>query len=127
MTTTFIPDTTDSAASTMNGKSETVMTETPTIIDCGGDTKERTPLLERLPQRWALIAGLVGGSIALATTVTVVTNAIVRRRTATSQVFGFRPVRRYGVRRMKTPRGGSAWVAYLYRTPDLRVRLPIRK
>ena len=112
----------------MNGKPETV-------ID--GDAnhhralttpqKSATPLLDRLPQRWGLIAGLVGGSIALATTVTVVTNVIVRRRTATSRVVGFRPVRRYGVRRVKTPRGGSAWVAYLYRTPDLRMRLPIRK
>lgn len=124
--TTFIPDISDTASSTTkNGKPETVTMETPTIIEFGGDTKERTPLMERLPQRWALIAGLVAGSIAVATTVTVVTNAIVRR-TATSRVFGFRPIRRYGVRRMKTPRGGSAWVGYVYRTPDLRVRLPIR-
>jgi hypothetical protein len=125
--TTFIPDTPDTASPTMSGKPETVTTETPTIIDFDEARKERAPLMERLPQRWALIAGLVGGSIALATTVTVVANTIVRRRTETNQVFGFRPVRRYGVRRMKTPRGGSAWVAYLYRTPDLRVRLPIRK
>jgi hypothetical protein len=125
--TTFIPDTPDTASPMMNGKPETVTTETPTIIDFDEAKKERTPLLERLPQRWGLIAGLVGMSVALATTVTAVTNAIVRRRTETSQVFGFRPVRRYGVRRMKTPRGGSAWVAYLLRTPDLRVRLPIRK
>ena len=124
--TTFIPDISDTASSTLNGKSETMTTETPTVIEFGEDTKERTPLMERLPQRWALIAGLVGASVALATTVTVVTNAIVRRRTATSRVFGFRPVRRYGMRRVKTPRGGSAWVAYLYRTPDLRMRLPVR-
>jgi len=124
--TTFIPDISDTASFTINGKPETVTTETPTVIEFEGDTKERTPLMERLPQRWALIAGLVGGSIALATTVTVVTNTIVRRRTATSRVFGLRPVRRYGVRRMKSPRGGSAWVGYIYRTPDLRMRLPIR-
>jgi hypothetical protein len=123
--TTFIPDISDTASSTMNGKPETATAETPTVIEFGGDTKERTPLMERLPQRWALIAGLVGGSIALATTVTVVTNAIVRRRTATSRVFGLRPVRRYGMRHVKTPRGGSAWVGYVYRTPDLRMRLPI--
>ena len=125
--TTFIPDISDTASSTMNGKAETLTTETPTVIEFEGDTKERTPLMERLPQRWALIAGLVGGSIALATTVTLVTNAIVRRRTATSRMFGLRPVWRYGVRRVKTPRGGSAWVGYVYRTPDLRVWLPIRQ
>jgi hypothetical protein len=111
----------------MNGKPETLMTEAPTIIEFGDAFKERAPLLDRLPQRWGVIAGLVGASIALATTVTVVTNVIVRRRVATSQVFGFRPVRRYGVRSVKTPRGGAAWIAYLYRTPDLRMRLPIRK
>jgi hypothetical protein len=125
--TTFIPDTPDTASSMKNGKPETIVTETPTIIEFGDATKERTPLLDRLPQRWGLIAGLVGMSVALATAVTVVTNIIVRRRAETSQVFGFRPVRRYGVRRVKTPRGGAAWIAYLYRTPDLRMRLPIRK
>jgi hypothetical protein len=125
--TTFIPDTPDTTSLTMNGKPETVTAETPTIIEFGDTTKERTPLLDRLPQRWRLIAGLVGMSVALATTVTVVTNLIVRRRMETSRVFGFRPVRRYGMRRVKTPRGGAAWVAYLYRTPDLRMRLPIRK
>jgi hypothetical protein len=125
--TTYIPDTPDTAPPTMNGKSETLMAETPTIIEFGDATKERPPLLDRLPQRWGLIAGLVGMSVALATTVTVVTNVIVRRRVETSRVFGFRPVRRYGMRRVKTPRGGAAWVAYLYRTPDLRMRLPIHK
>jgi hypothetical protein len=125
--TTFIPDTPDTASSMMNGKPETLIAETPTIIEFGDATKERTALMERLPQRWGLIAGLVGASIAVATTVTVVTNVIVRRRAETSRVFGFRPVRRYGMRRVKTPRGGAAWVAYLYRTPDLRMRLPIHK
>ncbi|HEY7021411.1 MAG TPA: hypothetical protein VH349_09870 [Ktedonobacterales bacterium] len=125
--TTFIPDTPDTVSPTMNGTPETVKKETPTIIEFGDATEERTPLLDRLPQRWGLIAGLVGASIALATTVTVVTNVIVRRRAETSRVFGFRPVRRYGMRRVKTPRGGAAWVAYLYRTPDLRMRLPIHK
>lgn len=125
--TTFIPDTPDTASSTMNGKPEIKMTETPTIIEFDEAKVERTPLLDRLPQRWGLIAGLVGASVALATTATVVANVITRRRTATRRVFGFRPVRRYGVRRVKTPRGGSAWVGYIYHTPDLRMRLPIRK
>ena len=101
--------------------------ETPTVIEFGRDTKERTSLLDRLPQRWELIAGLVGVSVALATTATVVVNVIARRRAEPVRVFGFRPVRRYGARHVKTPRGGSAWVAYLYRTPDLRMRLPIHK
>jgi hypothetical protein len=125
--TTFIPDTPDTASSTMNGKPETLIAETPTIIEFGDAKKVRTPLLDRLPRRWGWVAGLVGASIALATTVTVVTNVIVRRHAETSRVFGFRPVRRYGMRRVKTPRGGAAWVAYLYRTPDLRMRLPIHK
>jgi hypothetical protein len=111
----------------MNGKSETIVAETPTVIEFAEETKERTPLLERLPQRWGLIAGLIGVSVALATTATVVTNVIVRRREATSRVFGFQPVRRYGARHVKMPRGGSAWVGYFYRTPDLRMRLPIHK
>jgi hypothetical protein len=125
--TTFIPNEPDATSAAMNGKSEAIVTETPTVIEFGGDMKERMPLLDRLPQRWGLIAGLVGVSVALATTATVVTNVIARRRAQTSQVFGFRPVRRYGARHVKTPRGGSAWVAYLYRTPDLRMRLPIHK
>jgi hypothetical protein len=125
--TTFIPDTPDTTSATMNGKPEGLVREAPTVIEFGGETKERTPLLDRLPQRWGLIAGLVGASVALATTVTVVTNVIVRRRETTSRVFGFRPIRRYGARHVKTLRGGSAWVAYLYRTPDLRMRLPIHK
>jgi hypothetical protein len=125
--TTFIPDTPDIASSKMNGKTETVMTEAPSIIEFGDVTKERMPLLDRLPQRWGLIAGLVGASVALATTATVAANLIVRRRAETNRIFGFRPVRRYGARHVKTPRGGAAWVAYLYRTPDLRMRLPIRK
>jgi hypothetical protein len=32
-----------------------------------------------------------------------------------------------GLRHLETPRGGGAWLAYIYRTPDLRVRVPIRK
>jgi hypothetical protein len=125
--TTLIPNEPDTTSAAMNGKSESIVTETPTVIEFGGEMTERMPLLERLPQRWGLIAGLVGVSVALATTATVVTNVIARRRAQTSQVFGLRPVRRYGARHMKTPRGGSAWVAYLYRTPDLRMRLPIHK
>ena len=125
--TTFIPDTPDPTSTTMNGKPENLVIETPTVIEFGGDTKERTPLLDRLPQRWGLIAGLVGASVALATTATVVANVIARRREEPVRVFGFQPVRRYGARHVGTPRGGSAWVAYLYRTPDLRMRLPIHK
>jgi hypothetical protein len=125
--TTFIPNEPDATSAAMNGKSETIVTETPTVIEFGGEMKERMSLLDRLPQRWGLIAGLGGVSVALATTVTVVTNVIARRRAEASRVFGFRPVRRYGARHVKTPRGGSAWVAYLYRTPDLRMRLPIHK
>jgi hypothetical protein len=124
--TTFIPDIPDPTAAPMNGKPEIVM-ETPTVIEFGGETKERTPLLDRLSQRWELIAGLVGVSVALATTATVLVNVIARRRAEPVRVFGLRPVRRYGARHVKTPRGGSAWVAYLYRTPDLRMRLPIHK
>jgi hypothetical protein len=111
----------------MKGKSETILTETPTVIEFGGEMKERMPLLERQSQRWGLIAGLVGVSVALATTATVVANVIARQRAESSRVFGLRPVRRYGARHVKTPRGGSAWVAYLYRTPDLRMRLPTHK
>jgi hypothetical protein len=92
--TTFIPDTPATASSTMNGKPEAIVTETQTIIDFSDATKERAPLLDRLPRRWGLIAGLVGGSIALATTATVVTNVIVRRGAVPKRVFGFRPVRR---------------------------------
>jgi hypothetical protein len=125
--TTRIPDKPDIAAPTMNGKMESMTTETPTVIDFNSAAKEREPFLDRLPQRWELIAGLVGVSVALATTVTVVTNLIVRRRVETGRIVGFRAVRRYGMRHVQTPRGGAAWVAYLYRTPDLRVRLPIRK
>jgi len=124
--TTFIPNEPDATSAAMNGKSQTIVTETPTVIEFGGETKKPTPLLERLPQRWGLIAGLVGVSVALATTATVVTNVIARRAEPT-RVIGFRPVRRYGARHVKTPRGGAAWVAYLYRTPDLRMRLPIHK
>jgi hypothetical protein len=124
---TFIPNELDATSDAMNGKSETLVTETPTIIEFGGEMKERTPLLDRLPQRWGLIAGLVGVSVALATTATVVANVVARHHAEPIRVIGFRPVRRYGARHVTMPRGGSAWVAYLYRTPDLRMRLPIHK
>ena len=88
--TTFIPDTPHPTAAPMNGKPEIVL-ETPTVIEFGGETKERTPLLDHLPQRWELIAGLVGVSIALATTATVVVNVIARRRAQPVRVFGFQP------------------------------------
>jgi hypothetical protein len=125
--TTIIPNTPETPSTTMNGKVETTVMETPPVVEFGDAIKERVPLLDQLPQRWGLIAGLIGASVAVATTATVVADFIARRREATSRVFGFRPVRRYGARHMKTPRGGSAWVAYLYRTPDLRMRLPIHK
>jgi hypothetical protein len=124
---TFIPDTPDTTSTTMSGKPERLVTETPTVIEFGDAIKERMPLLDRLPQRWGLIAGVVGVSITLATTATLVANVIARRRKATSRGFGFQPVRRYGARHVKMPRGGSAWIGYLYRTPDLRMRLPIHK
>ena len=125
--TTAIPNKPDTTSATMNGRPENLVTETPTVIEFGGETKERTPLLDHLPQRWGLVAGLVGASVALATTATVVTNLIARRRAETSWVFGFRPVIHYGVRHAKMPRSGSAWLAHLYRTPDLRMRMPIHQ
>jgi hypothetical protein len=111
----------------MNGIADDVKTETPTVIDFSPAENERASLFGRLPQRWGLIAGVIGGSIALATTATVVANVIARRRVEPRRIFGVRPIRRYGLRHVETPRGGTAWIGYVYRTPDLRVRLPIRK
>jgi hypothetical protein len=125
--TTMTPETPDIAMSTSNGKVDAVSAETPTVIDFSPVAKEPPTLFDRLPQRWGLIAGLVGASVAMATTATVVANAIARRRVEPRRLFGLRPVRRYGVRHIQIPQGGMAWVAYLYRTPDFRVRLPIRK
>lgn len=113
MSTTLIPDPRDASVDTA--------TDTAIVIDFN-----ETPAtaMQPTPRRWWLIGGLIGGSIALATTATVVTNVIVNRRAGSRQLFGVRPVRRYGLRHVETPRGGAAWVAYTYRLPDLRVRLP---
>jgi hypothetical protein len=125
--TTLTPDTPDTDTSTLSGKAGSMTTETPTVIDFSSVAIEREQFLDRLPQRWWLIAGVVGGSLALSTTATVVANVIARRRAALGKVYGFRPIRRFGLRRLETPRGGAAWLAYMYRTPDLRMRLPIHK
>jgi hypothetical protein len=122
--TTFTPEKPEAASPALNGKADDALTEKPTIIEFEAPTKKRLPLFELPPQRWGLIAGVVGGSIALATTATVVANGIARRRSEPRRIFGVRPVQRYGVRHLQIPRGGVAWLAYLYRTPDLRLRLP---
>jgi hypothetical protein len=127
MTTTRIPNTRDGAISTMISKADDTTTETPSVIDFGAATKERPAFFERMPRRWGLIAGAVGGSIALATAATLFANAIVRRQAQPRRFFGVRPFRRFGVRHLEAPRGDAAWLAYIYRTPDLRLRLPIRK
>jgi hypothetical protein len=125
--TTMIPDTPDIATPALNGKVDDVKTQTPTVIDFSPAKNERLALFDRLPERWELIAGLVGASVALATTATVVANVVARRRVEPRRIFGVRPIRRFGLRHVETPRGGTAWIGYIYRTPDLRVRLPIRK
>jgi hypothetical protein len=102
--TTMIPDTPEMSTSTMNGKADGVTTETPTVIEFSSAADERAPLFDRLPQSWGLIAGLVGGSIALATTATVVANLIARRRVEPRRIFGVRPIRRYGLRHVETPK-----------------------
>jgi hypothetical protein len=127
MMTTLIPNTRDGATSTIISNADVTTTETPSVIDFGAATKERPAFFERMPRRWGLIAGAVGGSIALASAATLFVNAIVRRRAQPRRFFGVRPIRRFGVRHLEAPRGGAAWLAYIYRTPDLRVRLPIRK
>jgi hypothetical protein len=122
---TFTLDTPDTDTPTMNGSAGNMTTETPSVSDFNSAAKERKHFFDRLPQRWRPIAGVVGGSIALATTATVVANVIARRRTDPGKVYGLRPIRRIGLRHLETPRGGTAWLAYIYRTPDLRLRLPI--
>jgi hypothetical protein len=112
MSTTLIPDTHDASVDSVDGTTVT-------------DFKETPPTAQRPTARhWWLAGGVVGGSIALATAATVVANVIAKRPAAPRQLFGVRPVRRYGMRHMATPRGGTAWLAYTYRLPDLRVRLP---
>ena len=113
MSTTLISDPRDASVDTA--------TDTVTVIDFN-DTP--TTAQQPTPRRWWLIGGLLGGSIALASAATVVTSVIVSRRAGSRPLFGVRPVRRYGLRHVATPRGGVAWVAYTYRLPDLRVRLP---
>ena len=113
MSTTLIPDPRDASVDTA--------TDTATVIDFN---EPPTSAQQPTTRRWWLIGGLIGGSIALASAATVVTNVIVNRRAGSRPLFGVRPVRRYGLRHVGTPRGGAAWVAYTYRLPDLRVRLP---
>jgi hypothetical protein len=122
---TITPDIPDTDTSTMNGNAENMTSETPLLSDFSAAAKEREHFVDHLPKRWRLIAGVVGGSIALATTAAVVANVTARRRAEPGTVYGFRPIRRVGLRHLQTPRGGTAWLAYIYRTPDLRVRLPI--
>jgi hypothetical protein len=113
MSTTLIPDRPD-----VLGDTETTFgfDETPEA------TQQRTQW--PIARQWWLIGGLVGGSIALATTATLVANKFARRATEPPRHFGVRPMRGYGVRHVATPRGGSAWFAYIYRLPDLRLQLP---
>ncbi len=75
-------------------------------------------------RQWWLVGGGISGSIVLATAATVVANRIAKRPTVSRQLFDVRPVRRYGLRHVATPRGEIAWLAYTYRLPDVRVRLP---
>jgi hypothetical protein len=125
--TTFSPTPPDVATSSVKSETEPMPTETPTVVDFESAAVTREQFIDRLPQRWGLIASVVGGSIALATAATVVVSLIARRRVAPVKVYGFRPIRRVGLRHLETPRGGGAWLGYIYRTPDLRVRVPIRK
>ncbi len=115
MSTTLIPDTYDVLADSVAGTTVIDFKESPT-------TAQRPTA-----RQWLLVGGVVGGSIALATAATIVATVIAKRPAAPRQLFGPRPVRRYGMRHMSTPRGGAAWLAYTYRLPDLRVRLPEMK
>jgi hypothetical protein len=119
MTMTIIPDKRDAGADTMTAQDAPV--EPSTVIDFKDTPMSGQRLATR---RWRLIGGVVGGSIALATAATVLANAIAKRPAEPRRRFGARPVRRFGVRHVAAPRGGSAWLAYTYRLPDLRVRLP---
>jgi hypothetical protein len=112
MSTTLIPDKPDASVDSLDEATVIDFTEIPT-------TAQRPSA-----RQWWLVGGVIGGLIALATAATVVTNALVKRRRAPRQLFGVRPVRRYGLRHVATPRGGIAWLAYTYRLPDLRVQLP---
>jgi hypothetical protein len=114
MLTTLIPDTRDASV------------DTGTIIDFKETpTAAQQPAAQPLTaRRWWFIGGVAGGSIALATAATVVANVIAKRLAEPRQLFGVRPIRRFGMRHVATPRGGSAWLAYTYQLPDLRVRLP---
>jgi hypothetical protein len=112
MPTTLIPDTPDASVDSV---------DEATVIDF----KEIPTTAQRPSARhWWLVGGVIGGSIALATVATVVAHLIATRPTVSRQLFGTRPMRRYGLRHVATPRGGTAWLAYTYRLPDLRVQLP---
>ncbi len=113
MSTTLIPDKPDASVDSV---------DEATVIDF----KEIPTTAQRPATRqWWLMGEVIGGSIALATAATVVANRIAKRPTASRQLFGTRPMRRYGLRHVATPRGGTAWLAYTYRLPDLRVQLPV--
>jgi hypothetical protein len=112
MPTTLIPDTPDASVDSVDGATVIDFKEIPT-------TAQRPSA-----RQWWLVGGVIGESIALATAATVVTNALVKRRQEPRQLFNVRPVRRYGLRHVATPRGGTAWLAYTYRLPDSRVRFP---
>ena len=112
MSTTLIPDKPDASVDSV---------DEATVIDF----KEIPTAAQRPSARqWWLMGEVIGGSIALATAATVVANLIAKRPTVSRQLFGTRPMRRYGLRHVATPRGGTAWLAYTYRLPDLRVQLP---
>jgi hypothetical protein len=117
MSTTLILDKLDATVDSVDGTTVIDFKEIP-------KTAQRPTAQQPMTRRWWLIGGLVGASIALATAATVVANVIAKRPTGPRQFFGVRPVRRYGMRHVATPRGGTAWLAYSYRLPDLRVRLP---
>jgi|GEM_PF-2903491 len=112
MSTTLIPDKPDASVDSV---------DEATVIDF----KEIPRTAQRPTARqWWLVGGVIGGSIALATAATVVAHLIAKRPTVSRLLFGTRPMRRYGLRHVVTPRGGTAWLAYTYRLPDLRVQLP---
>ena len=112
MPTTLIPDKPDASGDSVDEATAIDFKEIPT-------TAQRPSA-----RQWWLVGGVISGSIVLATAATVVANRIAKRPTVSRQLFGVRPVRRYGLRHVATPRGGIAWLAYTYRLPDLRVRLP---
>jgi len=99
----------------------TVTSETPTIIDFDA----AAPIAQVSPaRRWWLIGATVGGSIALSTVATAMATVIARRLSQPRRRVGGLRSWRYGVRRIRAPRGGAVWVAYTYRLPHMRIHLP---